>query len=133
VADLLSDPIDLQVDSSGDLVFTNGDITFTSGLEGVVDQIHLALQSIRGEWFLDLDEGVPYYEGNGVDPSEALLGQPFAEDRTRSEIRAAILGVTNVRELLHLATKLDGATRALSVEFRAATSWGDTGLVEVVL
>lgn len=133
MASLVSDPIDLAVDADGNLVFTDGDLTWTSGLAGVVDQCHLALLSIRGEWFLDLEEGIPYYEGPTVPAGEALLGNVFDEERALAEFRNALLGVSNVSKVLHLAITFDGATRDMLVEFRLRTTWGDSDLEEASL
>lgn len=132
---LVTDPIDLKVDSNGDLVFENGDIAWTSGLEGVVDQIDLALQSVRGEWFMDLDEGMPYFENDTLPASEALMAQVFDEQKALAAFRTGILEVVGVGEILFLAVDFNGASRTLEVEFRVRTVFGDSDLVttEVVV
>lgn len=132
---LVTDPIDLKVDSNGDLVFENGDIAWTSGLEGVVDQIDLALKDVRGEWFMDLDKGMPYFENDALPASDALMAQVFDEQKALAAFRTGILEVVGVGEILFLAVDFNGASRKLEVEFRVRTVFGDSDLVttEVVV
>jgi hypothetical protein len=64
---LLTDPIDLLLDDNNDLVFRDGDLVFSTGIEAVVQACRIVMQMFRGEWFLNLDAGLPYWE--------SILGQ----------------------------------------------------------
>lgn len=124
---LLSDKIDIKLDAAtNDIVLVDGDFVFTTGGEAVVQALRIALQTIRGEWFLDLEEGVPYYEGDTVTAEEALLGQVFDETKALSAFREAILAVPGVSDILSLGVAFDGTSRRMTVEFRVRTVFGDS-------
>jgi hypothetical protein len=128
---LINDPIDLLLDADGDLVVTD-DLAFSRGLESVAQGVRIRVQRFRGEWFLDLNAGVPYLENDRVSESEALLGQRYNESKARTAFRDAILSAPGVRELTELSVTFDARTRRLTVSWRVTTEFGDTaGAVEV--
>lgn len=109
--------IDLLLDDDGDLV-VDRDVYFSRGLEAVAQGIRIRLQMFRGEWFLDLDAGVPYYQ--------ELLGQKFSEVRARAAFRAAILAAPGATELISLAVTFNRSTRRMSVDWEVRTDYGVT-------
>lgn len=128
---LSTDPIDLKLTSSGDLYITpSGDIEWTRGLDGVAQEIRLALGTHKGEVFYDLEEGIPYLERPGVDASEALLGGKFNEVYALAVFATAIRGVADVLDIVSLTASYDGKTRALSIAGVVSTSFGDLVLSE---
>lgn len=48
------------LDESGDIVIRNGQFVFVEGDEELAQQVRLSLQTEKGEWFLDLEEGMDY-------------------------------------------------------------------------
>lgn len=110
-----TDPVDLLLDDEGDLVLTSG-LVFSTGLNAVAQGIRIRIQSFRGEWFLDLDHGVPYYQD--------LLGQKFNEVKARAAFRTAIITAPGVTELLSLIVTFDRPTRALNVAWKTRTDFG---------
>jgi hypothetical protein len=112
---LANEPIDFKLDADGDLVVP---IQFVSGLEAVAQGIRVRLKLFRGEWFLNLDEGVPYFED--------LLGRKFDRARAREIIRTELLKSPGVVEITSLTADFDGQTRALSVDWAVRTEFGDT-------
>lgn len=115
--------VDLLLDDDGDLV-VDSDAHFTTGLLAVAQGIRIRLQMFRGEWFRDLDRGVPYLANSSVDSSEALLGQRFNELRARNAFREAILDAPEVDELTSLEVTFDRATRGMSVAWHVKTDFG---------
>lgn len=97
-----------------------------AGTEGVRQRIGILLRMIRGEWFANLDVGMPWLEGNGVDRQTAILGQAFAEVRTRAEVRKLITSVDGVNKIELLTVTFDSRTRVLRIRWRVSTIWGDT-------
>jgi hypothetical protein len=123
---LSTEPIDLALDPSGtDLLIPP---RFTRGVEAVVQGVKIRLRRVRGEWFLDRDQGVPYLATDIVPESEALLGQKFNPQRARSAIRDEVLKAPGVVELPALAVSFESGTRTLRIEFRVRTQFGDSDL-----
>lgn len=112
-----TDRIDFQLDDDGDLLI-DSDIYFTSGLAAVAQGIQIRLKSSRGEWFLDIEDGVPYYQD--------ILGQKFNEIKIRTAFRDAILAAPGVNELTTLEVEFDRQTRELDVSWKVVTTFGVT-------
>src|SRR5438045_2986215 len=110
---LSTDPIDLQLDTAtGDLV-VDSDCHWTSGVAGISQGIRIALQMFKGEWFLDLDEGIPYLERSGVPADQALIGQKFNQSRAVTMFRETILRAPGVNTITSLAVSFDHTTRKI--------------------
>jgi hypothetical protein len=119
----------MSLDADGDLALDAlGSPYLISGLAAVEQLCRIAMQTIRGEWFLDLDVGIPYLERDEVPASEALLGQKYDAIKTRTAFLEALIAVPGVFEVLELTVDFDGATRALTVAWRTRTVFGDTEL-----
>ena len=108
-------PIDLRLDADGDLVFDH-DLHWTEGIEAVAQGIRIRLLMFRGEWFLDLDHGVPWLQ--------ELLGKRYDEATARTAMREAIVAAPGVDELRSLALDFSSATRELRVDWEVRTTFG---------
>lgn len=121
--------VDLELDADGDVAL-DSDVYLTVGIDAAVQGVLIRIRLIRGEWFLDLDEGVPYFERDGVvDPSEALLGQKFNDARARAAMLEAIEAAPGVAEVVHLGIRYDGASRKMLVEFQVRSDLGELSAV----
>lgn len=116
---LESDPIDIALDEDGDLLI-DPDVGFVilTGIEGVKQCVQIRLLLFKGEWFLDLDAGVPYYQ--------EILGEKFNESLLRQRLAEAIKGAPGVKEILSLDVAFTGTTRQVSVTWSIRTVFGDT-------
>ena len=109
--------VDLALDvTTNDLVFTARNLTTVAGAALVAQRLKVILQLFKGEWFLDADAGIPWFQEileKGVDVTvvDAIL-------------RAAILGVTDVNRLLIYSSEIDAAARTISVAFTVDTVYG---------
>ena len=122
---LVTEPVSLLLDVDGDLDMTNG-LRFATGLTAVMQGVRTRLGMFRGEWFLDLDLGVPYLERDGVTAAQALLGQKFNEPKARAAFRTPILATPGVLSILSVVVTFDGSTREMRVTWKANTVFGDT-------
>lgn len=110
-------PVDLALDPNGDLEVTT-DARFTEGLESVTQGIRVRIQKFKGEWFLDLLRGLPWYQD--------ILGQKFSEIKTLSAFRTEILLTPGTLEITRLTAAFDRSTRVLDVDWQALTEFGLT-------
>lgn len=124
---LVTDPLDVALDADGDLTLgADGGPYLIAGLAGVAQLVRAALLLFRGEWFANLDAGVPWLANDVVPEERAILGQPLDEAYVRAAVRDAVLGVPGVLALTRLEISLDATTRALSITWAASTVFGDT-------
>lgn len=127
MATLITDVIDVLLDPvTHDIVIENGDAVLASGLDAVSQQIKIALLMVKGEWFMDLEDGVPYFERAGIPASRALMGSRYNSNRAVAEFRKAILKVSDVVRITSLSATFAASTRTLSIRFTVRTSFGDT-------
>jgi hypothetical protein len=109
----LTSTIDADNPVEWDLHLTDGQITLSPDqVTGIVQHIRQRLEFFRGEWFLDLREGLPYYQ-------EILVKNP-AMPRVRALFRATILETPGVVQVDRLDLSLERATRLLTVTWRAS-------------
>lgn len=113
---LLVDTIDADNPDVHDLRLTDGQVSLVDGADAVVQHIKIRLQFFAGEWFLDLREGLPYFQ-------EILVKGPNL-GRIRALFRATILETPGVLLVDRLDLDLDSSTRNLDVTFRATLEDG---------
>jgi len=103
---------DLYLDAGGDAVpLVDGD-----ELEATAQEIRSRLLLFRGSFFLDLREGVPWYQ--------EILSKGARPGRVRELIRQAILSHPSVVDVPSLTLTTDPATREASIAFSARTADG---------
>ncbi len=96
-----------------DLHLTEGTSTIVEGDEATAQEVGSRLLLFRGSYFLDLDEGLPWYQ--------EILEKGIGNGRIRELIRQAILSHPAVVDV----PKIDlvrGANRAASLTFEARTT-----------
>jgi len=105
-----------KLDKNGDMSFGNGQDDFWRDVpDGPAQCVKTRLMLWTGEWFLDLNEGMPwntqvlgYYTGTTRDPA----------------IRARILGTQGVKGFTNYSSALDREPRAFSVNCLLDTVYG---------
>lgn len=105
-------PTTLLVDpSTGDLDVSQGLRVTTTLQQYVAQRLFDNLSFFLNEWFLNLNEGIPYFEQIiGAKPDLALIDTLY---------RRAILATPGVGAIKSLKLAFDRATRALSIRFEA--------------
>jgi len=120
----MADLIDFQLEAptngaTGDLVFGSDlDLAFVSREALVKQSLQIKLSTFQGEWLLDINAGVPYFQ--------SILGGDKKQDleEVNSLIKAAILEVAEVNRILAYESELVPAPRRLSVSFKVDTTYG---------
>lgn len=91
----------------------------------IVQRVHLRLTLIRGEWFLNLAEGVPYFERAGVvAESDVLLGQKYNQEKLIRALREEIEAVDGIIEVVYISSTFNPATRTAQVRWQVRTDYG---------
>lgn len=109
--DLLLDPL------THDIVFVNGQTTVTKTQSEIVAQrLKITLYTFLGEWFLDTDVGVPYFQQVfGKVRSKAAIDTVF------QNIIAADPGVVEIREF---TSSMSAGDRGYSMTFKVRVADG---------
>ena len=110
--------VDLKLDTdTGDLVLVNRDLVLISGADLVRQRLSIALQLFRGEWFLDAEAGVPWFQD--------ILKKGVPPGRVDEILRKAILGVTDVNRIVtYTPAVIDKVTRVITVAFTVDSVYG---------
>jgi hypothetical protein len=100
------DPLtdDVTLDSTNNLRFTE---TLT---EYVSQKIINNLQTFKGEWYQNIDLGIPYYD-------RVLIKNPDLDD-VDNLFQSEILEVEEVVEILEYESEFDNSTRKYTVNFK---------------
>ena len=107
--------LDLLLDDNG-VVLRSGDWAFAIDREGIQQRIGQTLRTIAGEWFLDLDYGLPYFE-------QILVKNPNLPS-VQDLFRRALLSVKGVSSVERLTLSLDTTSRTLTVSWVVLTDLG---------
>lgn len=117
---LSTDAVDLVLGPDNDLIIDDDDLQLARGVDGVTQLCRVAVQMFAGEWFLDLDLGVRYWDSIlGVEGERARLV-------ALADLRDVLSAVPGVLSIIKLAAEFDGATRTLTATWQVRTSSGDT-------
>lgn len=110
MATLETDPI------TNDLVLKNNSLSVIAGADEVAQRIRARLRMFRGEWFLNLKKGMPFYE--------IIFAKGSTDETIASAIKREILTVPGVLELLRYSQSIDSKTRQLVVDFQVKVTDG---------
>jgi hypothetical protein len=129
---LSTDRVDFKIDQiTGDIVIGT-DVQFVAGMDAVVQGARIRIMMVMGEWFLNLDAGVPWFERMGVSIDRVIFGQKYNEAKALSAIRTALLGgplfagVPAIVAVTKLTAVFNGVTRGVTISWQAKTGFGDT-------
>lgn len=117
---------DIKLGAGYDLDLSSGTFVFTSGVEGVLQAIKFAVQMHKGEYFANLDEGIPYFERVNVTADEAIFGARIgATDRALAAYRSVIAAVEGVRAVVSLSATLT-SDRTITIQWAVTIAFADT-------
>lgn len=110
--------MDILLDSeTHDIVFVNGQAPITDEMRLTVAQrLKVRLQTFLGEYFMNVDAGIPYYQ--------RIFGKIKNKSTVDAIFQRQILDDPDVIEIVSYDSDLDAASRFLSVTFKVRTSEG---------
>lgn len=104
-----------RLDESGDLV-TRGKM-FLTDREAIAQTVVTRLKLFLGEYFRDVTDGTPWFQ--------QILGKPENLNAVEAILRNRIARSPGVVRLLSFAMQYDLNARALSVQSRVLTTYGE--------
>lgn len=116
--------LDLAINNDGDLEVKNYDLQVVDSLDQTIQELIIRLRFFLGEWFLDIEAGIPYYQDFFVKAPNQI--------RIESILKNEILDTPGILELTSFKTEFDDPIRQYSVEFGATADEGNFEL-EVTL
>lgn len=103
--------------TDGELSVVNGDLATVDGEAALRQDVLTALRLFKGEWFLDTDQGVPYFD--------KILGQKnISTAELRRILAPVVMGREGVVSLDSCRVTIDNATRSATVRLTATTDLG---------
>lgn len=116
--------IDLKLDTSRDIYVEDYDLVLVTGADEVAQHLLVGLLLFRGEWFLDEEAGIPYYQHIFVAaPNSRVIEGLFRQD---------ILGDADVEALTVFEMDINRATRKLDIDFTAVSKIGEVNVSSVL-
>lgn len=116
----------LALDASHDLYLgSRAGIAIAEGGDAVVQGILTRLRLFRGEWYLDVEAGTPWYQKILADGADIRI--------IETELKKQINDTPDVESILSFGLSFNRAQRAITVTFEVTTPFGPSGVLEVTL
>lgn len=112
-----------KLDENGDLVRENGTFVRIEGDEELAQQIRMAIQTDKGEWFLDEEEGMD---------REPLFAKVFNEEEAKDSIMESVVDISEPVIFEEIIFKRDTKNRVMTVDLLIRKEDGETFPVEGV-
>lgn len=114
----------LALDASHDLFLgSRAGVATVSGGEAVAQRLLTRLRLFRGEWFLDVNAGTPWFQ--------TILADRADIRSIELELKRQITETPGVVSILSFAVDFNRSTRSLSISFEVDTPFGPSGVLEV--
>lgn len=118
--------IDIALDPvTNDLVFQEFDLDLVDDTRQIMQNLAIRLRFIMGEWYLDINAGIPYYE-------EFFRKNPN-QIQIESILKTEIVETLGIQELTSFEADFDKRLRIFSVKFSARSISGEELLKELEL
>lgn len=111
--------VDLKLDplNANDIEFVDDDFGLTSDGDAIRQHVLIRLKFFQGEYFLNQNEGVPYYQ-------QILIKNPRLSV-IRALLQETILETPGISSISDFELSLNTSSRLLEVSFTATTDLGE--------
>lgn len=113
------------LDKEGDYTFGQNSQNFLSGVEAVAQAIYTRLKLFLGEWWMDINDGLPMWQ--------SILGSPSGEANLRAVdnlIKTRIRETQGVDSIVSYTSTFDTNTRRYSFTAEVNTIYGETTITK---
>lgn len=110
--------MDIKLTNDHDIGIVSNDFTLTeTESESLKQRLIIKLLTFQGEWFLNQNEGLPYYQ--------SILGKNRAKETIDTIFKTAILDTPDVISLDSFQSSIDNLTRGYTMSFRVRSNNAD--------
>lgn len=113
------------LDSELDYTLGKNAQNFVSGVEAVAQAIYTRLYLLQGEWWEDLEDGLPLLQ--------RILGYRNTRQAADILIRKRILETTGVTELYNFSSSFNEDARVYTFSCSVVTIYGQVAITEVTI
>ena len=107
---------DIALDSNGDALISGGSLSLVDGVDAITQLLSQELKFFAAEWFLDIEQGIPYFE-------KVLTKNPNPSE-IDSLFKDKILSSRGILRLNSFDLKFDSQLRTLVIAFQAVSTQG---------
>lgn len=112
--------MDIKLNREHDLEFDGNDLKLTSTeSESLAQRLIVKLRTFQGEWFLDVNEGIGYYQ--------SILGKNRAKETIDLIFKNAILSEPEVVNIISFESSIS-PQRVYQLRFKVRSLNGDEGI-----
>ena len=109
---------DLALDpKTGDLAIVDFDAFLVDNVDQISQNLAIRLRFMQGEWYLNINAGVPYYQYFFIKNPNQIQVETFLKDEISNTI--------GVQEITSFSSDYDGVTRKFTVDFGCKTVDGN--------
>ena len=112
-----------RLDEGHDMTFGQGLANYARDDEATAQAVKTRLLLLKGEWFLDIEAGVPYLQQIAVKPANLPLAEAI--------IKQTILETEGVEALRSFGMTFDRDTRRLTIQATVANTYGTVENIKV--
>lgn len=117
--------MDLKLDfQTHDLIIDGYDLSLQFEIDLMRQRLKQSLLFFQGEWYLDITDGVPYYQ--------EILKKAPDQITVESVLKQAIMETPEVTKLLAFKIEYSNPIRKLTLTFQVETIYGTLSLSEVL-
>ncbi len=118
--------MDIKLNGNHDILFDGTDCELTKvETESLSQRLKVKLMTFQGEWFLDVNEGIPYFQ--------SIFGKNRAKETIDAIFKRAILGEPEVLSILSFYSEIT-PERHYQLQFTVKSSSGEEGVpVELLI
>lgn len=104
------------LDSNNNLIIDKGRFVIVEDGAAVAVKVRSRLLTYLGEWYLDENAGVPYFQ--------QIFKKPVDLDNVESILKQVILQTDGVESLTEFSSSYDGTSRGFTVDAKVKTVYG---------
>ena len=104
----------IKLTENGDIDISNGRITEVSDSELTLQRIKNDFKFYKGEWYLNRELGVPYFE--------VFFGKNTDKNRVQDEVVRVLDEIPAILEILEINIRDEGITRFIDIKVRDRTN-----------